>query len=115
MVKPRWNLLLATGMRLVPFSHARQLTADVAFLARHAHDQIGTVLGEFVKMSRHRTEEVSRVVQTGVDRQLSGLGLVTKGDLAAFERRLRSASTMTSLSRARGTAARSGRRSTRPK
>jgi hypothetical protein len=93
MVKPRWNLLLATGMRLVPFSHARQLTADVVLQGRHAHDQIGAVLGEFVKMSRHRTEEVSRVVQTGVDRQLSGLGLVSKGDLAAFERRLRSAST----------------------
>jgi hypothetical protein len=92
MVKPRWNLLLATGIRLVPFGHARKLSADVVAQGRNARDQIGAVLGGLAKMSRHRTEELSRVVQTGVDRQLNGLGLVTKGDLDAFERRLRSVS-----------------------
>lgn len=89
---PLWNHLPATGMRLAPFRHARQFTADLAAQGQHARDRLGTVLGEFIAMSRNRNEELRRIVRSGADRQLSGLGLVTKADLAAFERRLGSAS-----------------------
>jgi len=89
---PLRNRLLAAGMRLAPFRLTRQLTADLVAQGHHARDQLGTVLGEFIEMSRNRNEELHRIVRSGADRQLSLLGLVTKADLAAFERRVRSVS-----------------------
>jgi hypothetical protein len=58
---------------------------------QHARDRLGTVLGALVGMSRQRALELRKIVRSITDRQLSGLGLVTTEDLAAFERRLRSA------------------------
>ena len=39
-------------------------------------------------MSRRRSDDLRRVVQNEVQRQLGSLGLATKADLAALERRL---------------------------
>ena len=89
---PDWNRLLATGLQFAPFRRSRELAADLVNQGEHAGDQFGMVLAAIVEMSRHRNEELRRIVRSGADRQLNGLGLVTKGDLAAFERRLRSAS-----------------------
>ena len=89
---PHWNRLLASGIPFPPFRWSRQLTADLLAQGQHARDRLGRVLGERVEMSRQRSEELRRIVRSGADRQLSGLGLVTKGDLAAFERRLRAVS-----------------------
>ena len=93
---PLWSHLPATGTRLVPFGrdsdvelrvrHARQFTADLVAQGQHARDHLGAVLGEFI--ARSRNEALRRIVRSGADRQLRGLGLVTKADLAAFERRL---------------------------
>lgn len=89
---PHWNRLLATGLRIAPLRRSHQLTADLVAQGQHARDQLGTVLAALVDTSRHGTEEMRRIVRSGADRHLSGLGLVTKGDLAALEHRLRSAS-----------------------
>ena len=43
-------------------------------------------------MSRRRSDDVRKLVQHEVQRQLGALGLATKADLAALERRLERAS-----------------------
>jgi len=47
------------------------------------------MFGGLVEITRHGPEELRKVVRAGTDRQLAGLGLVTKTDLVTFERRLR--------------------------
>ncbi|MGO9874663.1 MAG: hypothetical protein ACLPVY_12780 [Acidimicrobiia bacterium] len=89
MPQPPWKRVLATGIGFVQFRRGRQFTADLVAQTQHARDWLGTVMGEVVEMGRHRTGELSRIVRSGADRQLAGLGLVTKTDLVAFERRVR--------------------------
>ena len=56
-----------------------------------ARGRLGPVVGEVVEIGRHRSEEFGRLVRSGTDRPLAGLGLVTTRDLVAFERRMRHA------------------------
>jgi hypothetical protein len=85
---PSWNRVLATGMRFAP-SPRRQLTRVLVDPGRRASHQIGMMFGGLVGITRQRAEQLRKVVRAGTDRQLAGLGLVTKTDLVTFERRLR--------------------------
>jgi polyhydroxyalkanoate synthesis regulator phasin len=79
----------ATRVPFAPFDRARQLAAEVVAQGQRARDQLGAVIDQLVEMGRQRNEEVGRIIRSGTDRRLSGIGLATKTDLAALERRLR--------------------------
>ena len=49
---------------------------------------MSAAVDEVVEMSRRRSDDLRKIVQTEVQRQLGALGLATKADLAALERRL---------------------------
>ena len=76
-------------------SQARRLASDLVAQGQLARDQLGAAVDELVEISRRRSEELRKVVSTEVQRQLGGLGLATKNDLAALERRLTGASKTT--------------------
>jgi hypothetical protein len=86
---PPWKRVLATGLHFAPLRRACHLAVGLAAQAQHARDQLGTVIGEPVAAGRHRNGELGRIVRSGADRQLAGIGLVSKRDLVAFERRIR--------------------------
>jgi polyhydroxyalkanoate synthesis regulator phasin len=91
---PDWKRVLETGIQFTELrrSQARRLASDLVAQGQLARDQLGAAVDELVEMSRARSEELRKVVSDEVQRQLGGLGLATKNDLAALERRLRSAS-----------------------
>jgi len=91
---PDWKRALETGMQFTELrrSQAHRLAADLVAQGQLARDQIGAAVDELIEMSRHRSEELRKVVSSEVQRQLGGLGLATKSDLAALERRLRGSS-----------------------
>jgi len=86
---PYWKRVLATGMQFTRLRRSRQLASDLVAQGQLARDQLGAVVDELVEMSRRRGEELRRIVRSEADRQFGVLGLATKGDLAALERRLR--------------------------
>jgi len=92
---PDWKRVLETGIQFTELrrSQARRLASDLVAQGQLARDQLGAAVDELVEMSRARSEELRKVVSDEVQRQLGGLGLATKNDLAALERRLRGAST----------------------
>jgi polyhydroxyalkanoate synthesis regulator phasin len=94
---PDWKRVLETGIQFTELrrSQARRLASDLVAQGQLARDQLGAAVDELVEMSRSRSEELRKVVSDEVQRQLGGLGLATKNDLAALERRLRSGSTAT--------------------
>src|SRR5690242_17926887 len=89
--QPDWKRVLETGMHFTELrrSQARRVASDLVATGQLARGQLAAAVDELVELSRRRSEELRRVVRTEVDRQLSSLGLVTKRDLAALERRLR--------------------------
>src|SRR5438045_9574750 len=91
---PDWKRVLETGMHFTELrrSQARRLASDLVSQGQLARDQLGAAVDELVEISRHRSEELRKVVSSEVQRQLGGLGLATKNDLAALERRLMGAS-----------------------
>src|SRR5438477_11275134 len=88
---PDWKRALETGIQFTELrrSQARRLASDLVSQGQLARDQLGAAVDELVEISRHRSEELRKVVSSEVQRQLGGLGLATKNDLAALERRLR--------------------------
>ena len=72
-------------------SQARRLASDLVAQGQLARDQLGAAVDELVEISRSRSEELRTIIRSEVQRQLGGLGLATKNDLAALERRLRAA------------------------
>jgi polyhydroxyalkanoate synthesis regulator phasin len=70
-------------------SQARRLASDLVAQGQLARDQIGAAVDELVEISRSRSEELRTIIRSEVQRQLGGLGLATKNDLVALERRLR--------------------------
>jgi len=90
---PDWKRALETGIQFTELrrSQAHRLASDLVAQGQLARDQLGAAVDELVEMSRHRSEELRKVVSGEVQRQLGGLGLATKNDLAALERRLRGA------------------------
>jgi len=89
--RPHRKRVLTTDLQFTPLRHARQLGAALVTQGQHARDQLGAVIHELVEIGRRRNGELSRIVRSGTDRQFAGLGLVTKRDLVAFERRMRPA------------------------
>jgi polyhydroxyalkanoate synthesis regulator phasin len=88
---PDWKRVLETGMQFTELrrSQAHRLATDLVAQGQLARDQIGAAVDELIEISRRRSEELRAIVSTEVQRQLSALGLVTKRDLDALERRLR--------------------------
>jgi polyhydroxyalkanoate synthesis regulator phasin len=94
---PDWKRALETGIQFTELrrSQARRLASDLVSQGQLARDQLGAAVDELVEISRHRSEELRKVVSSEVQRQLGGLGLATRNDLAALERRLMGASKAT--------------------
>ena len=87
---PDWKRVLETGIHFTELrrSQARHIASDLVAQGQLARDQLGAAVDELVDMSRRRSEELRAVVSTEVQRQLSVIGLATKRDLEALERRL---------------------------
>ena len=85
-----WKRALETGMQFTELrrSQARAIVADLVAQGHLAREQMASAVDEVVEMSRRRSEELRKVVQKEVQRQLGSLGLATKADIAALERRL---------------------------
>jgi len=90
---PDWKRVLETGMQFTELrrSQAHRLAIDLVAQGQLARDQVGAAVDELIEISRHRSEELRKVVSSEVQRQLAALGLATQNDLAALERRLRGA------------------------
>jgi polyhydroxyalkanoate synthesis regulator phasin len=90
---PDWKRALATGMQFTELrrSQAHRLATELVAQGQLARDQIGAAVDELIEISRTRSEELRTIVSTEVQRQLGVLGLATKNDLVALERRLRPA------------------------
>jgi polyhydroxyalkanoate synthesis regulator phasin len=91
---PDWKQILEAGMQFTEMrrSQARSLAADLVAHGHLARDQMATTVDEFVELSRRRTADLRKIVQAEVARQLGTVGIATKKDLAALERRLTKAS-----------------------
>jgi polyhydroxyalkanoate synthesis regulator phasin len=87
---PDWKRVLEAGMQFTELrrSQARALAADLVAQGHLARDQMSATVDELVDLSRRRTDDVRKVVQKEVQRQLGAIGIATKKDLAALERRL---------------------------
>jgi polyhydroxyalkanoate synthesis regulator phasin len=88
---PDWKRALETGMHFTELrrSQAHRLATDLVDRGQLARDQVGAAVDELIEMSRARSEELRAIVRTEVQRQLGVIGLATKSDLAALERRLK--------------------------
>jgi polyhydroxyalkanoate synthesis regulator phasin len=87
---PDWKRALETGSQFTEMrrSQARALAADLVAQGHLAKEQMSAAVEELIEASRRRTEDLRKVVQKEVQRQLGSLGLATKADLAALERRM---------------------------
>jgi polyhydroxyalkanoate synthesis regulator phasin len=99
-----WRRVIETGMQFTELrrSQARAMVAELVAQGHVARDQMGSAVDEVLDISRRRSEELRRgvqqVVKKEVQRQLGSLGLATKSDLKALERRLTRASRETKKS-----------------
>ncbi len=69
-------------------SQARAIVSDLVAEGHLARDQMSAAVDEVLEISRRRSDDLRKVVQNEVQRQLGALGLATKADLVALERRL---------------------------
>jgi polyhydroxyalkanoate synthesis regulator phasin len=85
-----WKKALETGMQFTELrrSQARAIVADLVAQGHLAREHMTAAVDEVVEMSRRRSEELRKMVQKEVQRQLGSVGLATKADLTALERRL---------------------------
>ena len=85
-----WTRALETGMQFTELrrSQARSIVADLVAQGHLARDQMGAAVDEVIEISRRRSDDLRKVVQGEVQRQLGALGLATKADLDALERRM---------------------------
>jgi len=85
-----WKRVMETGMQFTELrrSQARSIVSDLVSQGHLARDQVTAAVDEVVEMSRRRSEELRKMVQNEVQRQLGSLGLATKADIAALERRM---------------------------
>jgi polyhydroxyalkanoate synthesis regulator phasin len=91
---PDWKRALETGMEFTELrrSQARQLASELVSQGQLARDQVSAAVDEIIELSRRRSDAFRSVVRSEVQRQLGALGLATKADLAALEKRLTKAS-----------------------
>ena len=85
-----WRRVMETGMQFTELrrSQARAIVSDLVAQGHLAREQMSAAVDDVLEMSRRRSEDLRRLVQHEVQRQLGSLGLATKADLAALERRL---------------------------
>ena len=85
-----WKRLLESGTQFTEMrrSQARALAADLVAQGHLARDQMTAAVEELIEQSRQRREDLRKLVQHEVQRQLGAIGLATKAYLAALERRL---------------------------
>jgi polyhydroxyalkanoate synthesis regulator phasin len=85
-----WKRVLSTGMEYTELgrSQARAIVSDLVAQGHLARDQMSTAVDEVLDMSRRRSEDLRKLVQNEVQRQLGALGLATKADITALERKL---------------------------
>jgi len=88
--RPDWKRALETGAQFTELrrSQAREVVADLVAQGQLARDQMGAAVDDVIEISRRRSDNLRKIVQTEVQRQLGALGLATKSDLRALERRL---------------------------
>ncbi len=88
--RPEWKRVMETGMQFTELrrSQARAIVSDLVAQGHLARDQMSAAVDEVVEMSKRRSDDLRKIVQTEVQRQLGAVGLATKADLAALERRL---------------------------
>jgi polyhydroxyalkanoate synthesis regulator phasin len=87
---PDWQRMLETGMQFTELrrSQARAIVSDLVAQGHLARDQMSAAVDEVIDISRRRSDDLRKVVQSEVQRQLGALGLATRADLNALERRL---------------------------
>src|SRR5947209_20083951 len=87
---PDWKRALETGMQFTELrrSQAQAIAKDLVAQGQLARDQMSGAVDELVEMSRRRSDALRGVVQQEVQKQLGALGLATRADLAALERRM---------------------------
>ena len=90
---PDWKRAMETGMQVTELrrSQARAIANDLVAQGQIARDQVASAVDDLLDMSRKRSDDLRNVVRDEVQRQLGSLGLATKRDLAALERRLQKA------------------------
>ena len=69
-------------------SQAREIVSDLVAQGHLARDQMSAAVDEVLELSRRRSDDLRKVVQKEVQRQLGSLGLATRADLTALERRM---------------------------
>jgi polyhydroxyalkanoate synthesis regulator phasin len=111
---PDWKRVLDTGVSFTELrrSQARKLAADLVAQGKLARNQVSAYVDELVEQSRKRSEELRSIVRTEVQRQLHAVGIATKDDLAALERRLKVAN---GAAKARGAGTKPGAKKTATK
>ena len=90
---PDWKRALDTGAQFTEMrrSQARKLASDLVAQGQLAKNQVSAYVDELVDASRKRSEQLRSIVRTEVERQLGVIGVATKRDLDALERKLRAA------------------------
>jgi len=90
---PDWQRYLEAGMQFTEMrrSQARRVANDLVEQGHLAREQVTSAVDEIVAISRRRTDEMREVVRKEVQRQLGGLGLATKADLAKLEKKMNKA------------------------
>jgi polyhydroxyalkanoate synthesis regulator phasin len=90
---PDWKRALDTGAQFTEMrrSQARKLASDLVAQGQLARNQVGAYVDELVDASKRRSEQLRAIVRTEVERQLGVIGVATKSDLDALERKLRAA------------------------
>jgi polyhydroxyalkanoate synthesis regulator phasin len=88
--QPDWKRVLETGAQFTELrrSQAREVVSDLVAQGQLARDQVSAAVDEVIEISRRRSDNLRKVVQSEVQRQLGSIGLATKADLSALERRL---------------------------
>jgi polyhydroxyalkanoate synthesis regulator phasin len=99
--QPDWKRVLETGAQFTELrrSQARDVVADLVAQGQLARDQMGAAVDEVIEISRRRSDNLRKIVQSEVQRQLGALGLATKSDLRALERRMSRTARETSRTR----------------
>lgn len=90
---PDWKRAMETGMQVTELrrSQAKAIANDLVAQGQVARDQVATAVDDLIDMSRRRSDDLRKIVGDEVQRQLGGLGLATKKDLVALERRMQRA------------------------
>jgi polyhydroxyalkanoate synthesis regulator phasin len=103
---PDWKRALDTGAQFTELrrSQARKLASDLVEQGQLAKNQVSAYVDELVDASRRRSEQLRAIVRTEVERQLRVIGVATKSDLDALERKLRA----TNGAKARGAGTKPG-------